>query len=169
MVWSCVYVSTGYLQQEGLSGTSRAFIQESPNLKEYAEHSTDDGLIPACVFVSVLKVYCYRQVPVLLVWLFFVSLDRNTQTYSINDQCMFLPSFQSLFGKNLKTILNEYVASKTKGKYSALDTKCCNLRFISLVGRAILMSSFIFPKRNKSRKPGPCYVDIIMEEAGCHS
>ncbi|XP_048120128.1 protein NPAT isoform X2 [Alosa alosa] len=63
-------VYSWYLQEEGLSGTSRAFILESPNLKEYAEHSTEDGLIPACVF--------------------------------------------SLFGKNLKTILNEYVASKTK-------------------------------------------------------
>ncbi|XP_062872651.1 protein NPAT [Trichomycterus rosablanca] len=60
----------GYLQQEGLSATSRAFIVESPNLREYAEHSTEDGTIPACVF--------------------------------------------SLFGKNLTTILNEYVAVKTK-------------------------------------------------------
>nr|XP_023669572.1 protein NPAT isoform X1 [Paramormyrops kingsleyae] len=60
----------GYLQQEGLSATSQAFILESPNLKEYAEHSTEDGAIPACVF--------------------------------------------SLFGKNLTTILNEYVAAKAK-------------------------------------------------------
>ncbi|XP_027003678.2 protein NPAT [Tachysurus fulvidraco] len=60
----------GYLQQEGLSATSRAFILESPNLREYAEHSTEDGIIPACVF--------------------------------------------SLFGKNLTTILNEYVAAKAK-------------------------------------------------------
>lgn len=60
----------GYLQQEGLNATSRAFIYESPNLKEYAEHSSEDGIIPACVF--------------------------------------------SLFGKNLITILNEYVAVKTK-------------------------------------------------------
>lgn len=60
----------GYLQQEGLSATSRAFILESPNLREYAEHSSDDGVIPACVF--------------------------------------------SLFGKNLNTILNEYVAVKAK-------------------------------------------------------
>ncbi|XP_059389021.1 protein NPAT-like isoform X2 [Carassius carassius] len=60
----------GYLQQEGLTATSRAFIYESPNLKEYAEHSSGDGLIPACVF--------------------------------------------SLFGKNLITILNEYVAIKAK-------------------------------------------------------
>ncbi|KAA0702035.1 Protein NPAT [Triplophysa tibetana] len=58
----------GYLQQEGLSASSRAFIFESPNLKEYAEHSSEDGIIPACVF--------------------------------------------SLFGKNLITILNEYVAVK---------------------------------------------------------
>ncbi|XP_057207920.1 protein NPAT isoform X2 [Triplophysa rosa] len=58
----------GYLQQEGLTATSRAFIFESPNLKEYAEHSSEDGIIPACVF--------------------------------------------SLFGKNLFTILNEYVAVK---------------------------------------------------------
>lgn len=61
----------GYLQEEGLSATSRAFIHESPNLKEYAEHSTEDGTIPACVF--------------------------------------------SIFGKGLTTILNEYVAVKTKG------------------------------------------------------
>ncbi|XP_067306709.1 protein NPAT isoform X2 [Pseudorasbora parva] len=59
-----------YLQQEGLTATSRAFIYESPNLKEYAEHSSEDGIIPACVF--------------------------------------------SLFGKNLITILNEYVAIKAK-------------------------------------------------------
>uniref|UniRef100_A0AAY5KTV4 Protein NPAT C-terminal domain-containing protein n=1 Tax=Esox lucius TaxID=8010 RepID=A0AAY5KTV4_ESOLU len=63
-------VFTGYLQQEGLCSTSQAFIFESPNLKEYAEHSSDDGTIPACVF--------------------------------------------SLFGKNLTTILNEYVAVKAK-------------------------------------------------------
>uniref|UniRef100_A0A8C1P892 Nuclear protein, ataxia-telangiectasia locus n=1 Tax=Cyprinus carpio TaxID=7962 RepID=A0A8C1P892_CYPCA len=60
----------GYLQQEGLTATSRAFICESLNLKEYAEHSSEDGVIPACVF--------------------------------------------SLFGKNLITILNEYVAVKAK-------------------------------------------------------
>uniref|UniRef100_A0A8D3D409 Protein NPAT C-terminal domain-containing protein n=1 Tax=Scophthalmus maximus TaxID=52904 RepID=A0A8D3D409_SCOMX len=40
----------GYLQEEGLSATSQAFIHESPNLKEYAEHTTADGTIPACVF-----------------------------------------------------------------------------------------------------------------------
>ncbi|KAM4742351.1 protein NPAT [Anableps anableps] len=40
----------GYLQEEGLSATSQAFIHESPNLKEYAEHTTGDGTIPACVF-----------------------------------------------------------------------------------------------------------------------
>ncbi|XP_037534431.1 protein NPAT-like [Nematolebias whitei] len=60
----------GYLQEEGLPATSRAFIHESPNLKEYAEHSSGDGTIPACVF--------------------------------------------SMFGKNLTTILNEYVAVKAK-------------------------------------------------------
>ncbi|XP_019950771.2 protein NPAT isoform X1 [Paralichthys olivaceus] len=60
----------GYLQEEGLSATSQAFIHESPNLKEYAEHTTLDGTIPACVF--------------------------------------------SIFGKGLATILNEYVAAKTK-------------------------------------------------------
>ncbi|XP_036417871.1 LOW QUALITY PROTEIN: protein NPAT [Colossoma macropomum] len=60
----------GYLQQEGLTATCRAFILESPNLREYAEHTSEDGAIPACVF--------------------------------------------SLFGKNLTTILNEYVAVKAK-------------------------------------------------------
>ncbi|KAM9812755.1 protein NPAT isoform X2 [Syngnathus typhle] len=40
----------GYLQEEGLSATSQAFIQESPNLKEYAEHTMGDGALPACVF-----------------------------------------------------------------------------------------------------------------------
>lgn len=43
----------GYLQEEGLSATSQAFIHESPNLKEYADHTLGDGAIPACVFVSV--------------------------------------------------------------------------------------------------------------------
>ncbi|XP_078258601.1 protein NPAT isoform X2 [Rhinoraja longicauda] len=60
----------GYLQQEKLSNTCRAFILESHDLKEYAEHSTDDGMVPACLL--------------------------------------------SLFGKNLKTILNEYVVIKAK-------------------------------------------------------
>uniref|UniRef100_A0A672YD57 Uncharacterized protein n=1 Tax=Sphaeramia orbicularis TaxID=375764 RepID=A0A672YD57_9TELE len=60
----------GYLQEEGLSATSQSFIHESSNLKEYAEHTTVDGTIPACVF--------------------------------------------SIFGKGLTTILNEYVAAKTK-------------------------------------------------------
>ncbi|XP_054649540.1 protein NPAT isoform X2 [Dunckerocampus dactyliophorus] len=60
----------GYLQEEGLSDTSLAFIQESPNLKEYAEHTMGDGAVPACVF--------------------------------------------SIFGKGLTTILNEYMAAKTK-------------------------------------------------------
>lgn len=40
----------GYLQDEGLTATSQAFIHESPNLKEYADHATEDGTIPACVF-----------------------------------------------------------------------------------------------------------------------
>ncbi|KAG7479685.1 NPAT isoform X1 [Solea senegalensis] len=40
----------GYLQEEGLSATSQTFIHESPNLKEYADHTTEDGTIPACVF-----------------------------------------------------------------------------------------------------------------------
>ncbi|XP_068441590.1 protein NPAT isoform X2 [Clinocottus analis] len=60
----------GYLQEERLCATTQAFIHECPNLKEYAEHSTEDGTIPACVF--------------------------------------------SVFGKGLTTILNEYVAVKTK-------------------------------------------------------
>ncbi|KAM9853494.1 protein NPAT [Aulostomus maculatus] len=60
----------GYLQEEGLSATSQAFIKESPNLKEYAEHTIGDGAVPACVF--------------------------------------------SVFGKGLTTILNEYMAARTK-------------------------------------------------------
>lgn len=46
--------SPGYLQEEGLSATSQAFIHESPNLKEYADHTTGDGAVPACVFVSLI-------------------------------------------------------------------------------------------------------------------
>uniref|UniRef100_UPI00398E4CCC protein NPAT n=1 Tax=Pristiophorus japonicus TaxID=55135 RepID=UPI00398E4CCC len=60
----------GYLQQEKLSNTCRTFILESGDLKEYAEHSTEDGVVPACLL--------------------------------------------SLFGKNLKTILNEYVVMKAR-------------------------------------------------------
>uniref|UniRef100_A0A452EXY4 Nuclear protein, coactivator of histone transcription n=1 Tax=Capra hircus TaxID=9925 RepID=A0A452EXY4_CAPHI len=60
----------GYLQQENLTSTCQAFILESSDLKEYAEHCTDEGFIPACLL--------------------------------------------SLFGKNLTTILNEYVAMKAK-------------------------------------------------------
>ncbi|KAM4699143.1 protein NPAT isoform 3-T3 [Discoglossus pictus] len=39
----------GYLQQEKLATTCRAFIAESPNLKEYAEHYTDEGFVPGCL------------------------------------------------------------------------------------------------------------------------
>ncbi|XP_063807680.1 protein NPAT [Pseudophryne corroboree] len=60
----------GYLQQEKLTATCRSFIAESPNLKEYAEHYTDDGNIPGCLL--------------------------------------------SLFGKNLTTVLNEYITMKAK-------------------------------------------------------
>ncbi|KAK9402441.1 protein NPAT [Crotalus adamanteus] len=60
----------GYLQQEKLLATCRAFILESSDLKEYAEHCTGEGFIPACLL--------------------------------------------SLFGKNLITILNEYIAMKSK-------------------------------------------------------
>lgn len=60
----------GYLQQENLTSTCQTFILESSNLKEYAEHCTDEGFIPACLL--------------------------------------------SLFGNNLTTILNEYVAMKAK-------------------------------------------------------
>ncbi|NWT64905.1 NPAT protein, partial [Prunella himalayana] len=61
---------SGYLQQENLQATCHQFILESSDLKEYAEHCTEDGFIPACLL--------------------------------------------SLCGKNLTTILNEYVAMKTK-------------------------------------------------------
>ncbi|KAG8452946.1 hypothetical protein GDO86_004665 [Hymenochirus boettgeri] len=60
----------GYLQQEKLSVTCQSFIAESPCLKEYAEHYSDEGSIPGCVL--------------------------------------------SLFGKNLTTILNEYMAMKAQ-------------------------------------------------------
>lgn len=73
----------GYLQEEGLFATSQAFIHESPNLKEYAEHSTEDGTIPACVF--------------------------------------------SIFGKGLTTILNEYVAVKTKESSHQIPTVMTSL------------------------------------------
>ncbi|XP_069615245.1 protein NPAT isoform X2 [Ranitomeya imitator] len=60
----------GYLQQEKLLSTCQSFVAESPNLKEYAEHHTEDGTIPGCLL--------------------------------------------SLFGKNLTTILNEYITMKAK-------------------------------------------------------
>ncbi|XP_053241745.1 protein NPAT isoform X3 [Podarcis raffonei] len=60
----------GYLQQEKLLATCRAFILESSDLKEYAEHCTGEGFVPACLL--------------------------------------------SLFGKNLITILNEYITMKSK-------------------------------------------------------
>ncbi|CAJ0954483.1 unnamed protein product [Ranitomeya imitator] len=64
-------VVLGYLQQEKLLSTCQSFVAESPNLKEYAEHHTEDGTIPGCLL--------------------------------------------SLFGKNLTTILNEYITMKAKG------------------------------------------------------
>uniref|UniRef100_A0A8C6XAD5 Nuclear protein, coactivator of histone transcription n=1 Tax=Naja naja TaxID=35670 RepID=A0A8C6XAD5_NAJNA len=38
-----------YLQQEKLLATCRAFILESSDLKEYAEHCTGEGFVPACL------------------------------------------------------------------------------------------------------------------------
>lgn len=46
--------SPGYLQEEGLIVTSQTYIHESPNLKEYVEHTTADGIVPACVSMHVL-------------------------------------------------------------------------------------------------------------------
>ncbi|KAM6094188.1 protein NPAT isoform 1-T1 [Chlamydotis macqueenii] len=73
----------GYLQQEKLLATCREFILESSDLKEYAEHCTEDGFIPACLL--------------------------------------------SLCGKNLTTILNEYVAMKTKETTSEVPAMMSSL------------------------------------------
>ncbi|XP_035398271.1 protein NPAT isoform X1 [Cygnus atratus] len=84
----------GYLQQEKLLATCREFILESSDLKEYAEHCTEDGFIPACLLVPLCSVSsALSQVKC-------GTLGRNLNT--------------SLCGKNLTTILNEYVAMKTK-------------------------------------------------------
>lgn len=91
----------GYLQEEGLTATSQAFIHESPNLKEYADHTIGDGTIPACVFVSM-------QFFFLKAW--FRHSHKHTDI--ISD---LLFSTQSVFGKGLTTLLNEYVAARTKG------------------------------------------------------
>ncbi|XP_010012536.1 PREDICTED: protein NPAT, partial [Nestor notabilis] len=72
-----------YLQQEKLLATCREFILESSDLKEYAEHCTEDGFIPACLL--------------------------------------------SLCGKNLTTILNEYVAMKTKETTSEVPAMMSSL------------------------------------------
>lgn len=47
-----IWCIAGYLQQEKLLATCREFILESSDLKEYAEHCTEDGFIPACLLVS---------------------------------------------------------------------------------------------------------------------
>ncbi|XP_078513174.1 protein NPAT isoform X1 [Lissotriton helveticus] len=73
----------GYLQQEKLASTCSAFIAESPDLKEYAEHYTDEGFVPGCLL--------------------------------------------SLFGKNLTTILNEYVSMKAKETTSEVPAMVSSL------------------------------------------
>ncbi|NWV07197.1 NPAT protein, partial [Ptilonorhynchus violaceus] len=73
----------GYLQQENLQATCHQFILESSDLKEYAEHCTEDGFIPACLL--------------------------------------------SLCGKNLTTILNEYVAMKTRETTSEVPAMMSSL------------------------------------------
>uniref|UniRef100_A0A8C4LT81 Nuclear protein, coactivator of histone transcription n=1 Tax=Equus asinus asinus TaxID=83772 RepID=A0A8C4LT81_EQUAS len=67
---SDIFPEADLLDHENLTSTCQTFILESSNLKEYAEHCTDEGFIPACLL--------------------------------------------SLFGNNLTTILNEYVAMKAK-------------------------------------------------------
>lgn len=61
-----VWFVAGYLQQEKLLATCREFILESSDLKEYAEHCTEDGFIPACLLVSLCslnsKVNCVLPV-----------------------------------------------------------------------------------------------------------
>ncbi|XP_053312433.1 protein NPAT [Spea bombifrons] len=73
----------GYLQQEKLTSTCQSFITESPDLKEYAEHFSEEGLVPGCVL--------------------------------------------SLFGKNLTTILNEYVAIKARENKDAVPLMMSSL------------------------------------------
>lgn len=111
-IWNCVihFRLLGYLQQEGLTATSRAFIYESPNLKEYAEHSSEDGVIPAFVFVCV-KFMIDNTVVIINQLLACVR-----KTCLLDNNFVIIVLLQSLFGKNLITILNEYVAVKAKGE-----------------------------------------------------
>lgn len=100
--------SPGYLQEEGLSATSQAFIHESPNLKEYADHTSGDGAVPACVFVSLA--------PHLSAEIILDSIKFDLAVYCwVVVLVVFVPS-QSIFGNGLTTILNEYVATKAKGE-----------------------------------------------------
>ncbi|XP_043928556.1 protein NPAT [Protopterus annectens] len=73
----------GYLQQEKLTATCQAFILESPNLKEYAEHCSVEEGVSACLL--------------------------------------------SLFGKNLVSILNEYVSMKAKETTLDIQTALASL------------------------------------------
>ncbi|XP_038674244.1 protein NPAT isoform X2 [Scyliorhinus canicula] len=101
----------GYLQQEKLSNTCRAFILESGDLKEYAEHSTEDGLVPACLL--------------------------------------------SLFGKNLKTILNEYVIMKARDSMpeapAVLPSLWRKLEYTLLQIRSLQQSSVALATNQRAR------------------
>ncbi|NXY49544.1 NPAT protein, partial [Ceuthmochares aereus] len=104
----------GYLQQEKLLATCREFILESSDLKEYAEHCTEDGFIPACLL--------------------------------------------SLCGKNLTTILNEYVAMKTKETTNEVPAMMSSLwkkldytlSQIRSTLSYVFISSLLFPARTRS-------------------
>uniref|UniRef100_A0A671M7I4 Protein NPAT-like n=1 Tax=Sinocyclocheilus anshuiensis TaxID=1608454 RepID=A0A671M7I4_9TELE len=91
----------GYLQQEGLTATSRAFIYESPNLKEYAEHSSEDGVIPACVFVQTSQ---ENQIPAVMTSL-WKKLDftlnqikslQNSPAVQLNQRLRTMNSIQNM-------------------------------------------------------------------------
>jgi len=70
--------------------------------------------------------------------------------------------FQSLFGKNLITILNEYVAVKAKGEFPPKKMKRFGIHNESFPIITCLCHFFC---RINSRKSNPRSDDIIMEKA----
>ncbi|XP_069496546.1 protein NPAT isoform X2 [Ambystoma mexicanum] len=95
----------GYLQQEKLASTCSAFIAESPDLKEYAEHYTDEGFVPGCL----LSLFGKNLIAILNE---YVSMKAKEQTSEV-------PAMISSLWKKLEYTLSQIRSMQNSAAFSA--------------------------------------------------
>lgn len=151
----CSFLLKGYLQEEGLSATSQAFIHESPSLKEYADHTTGDGTIPACMFVS------HQSAPLYAYNLFlFLRFFLSKCALGINIAFYFFGHTVCLWEKSHNDF--EWVC-----RYQIKRWGCRLLLLVLHLLLLLLFSSYLFWFHRVSSRD-PCGHDFPVEEAGFH-